>query len=90
MADSGRDFEADFSQIAAQFAAEDPELREHLRAKMFDDSPPETSDESMEAMITIQYWLDRPNYKRATGVAVASLTRIYGVRLGSEAFRDRA
>jgi hypothetical protein len=52
-----RDFDSEFSLMASPLAARDPELVEHYRAKMFDDEPPETSDEAMEAMISVQYAL---------------------------------
>ena len=81
---ASRDFDKDFSFIVSSLAAEDPELVGHYQAKMFDDEPPETSDEAMEAMISIQYALvDEAHYKRVVGRCVAGLA---GVQLGSEAF----
>jgi len=82
---ANRDFEQEFSLIASSLAAEDPELVDHFRAKMFGEDAPETSDESMEAMVSIQYALvDGTHYKQAVGRCVAGLA---GVKLGREAFR---
>jgi len=81
---ANRDFEQEFSLIASSLAAEDPELIDHFRAKMFDEDQPATSDESIEAMISIQYALvEEAHYKRAVGRCVADLA---GVQLGSEVF----
>jgi hypothetical protein len=83
-----RDFDSEFSLMASPLAARDPELVEHYRAKMFDDEPPETSDEAMEAMISVQYALvEEAHYKRAVGRCVAGLAR---VQLGSEVFGGEA
>jgi hypothetical protein len=85
---ANRDFEKEFSLITSSLAAEDPELVDHFRAKMFGEDEPETSDESIEAMVSIQYALvEEGHYKRAVGRCVAALA---GVQLGSEVFSGEA
>ncbi len=81
-----RDFDTEFSQIMIQFAAEDVELVDHFRSKMFGDEPPETPDSAMESMTRVQYVLEKPDYSKAVGLCVAKLA---GVKLGSEVFSGK-
>ena len=70
-----------FSRVIAPLAAEDVELVDHYKQKMFGDEQPETSDAAIEIMISTGYVLDEGDYRRAVASCVGKLA---GIGFGNE------
>ena len=83
-----RDFDKDFGEIMIGQAAEDPDLTDHFKSKIYDpvqdgEYPGETG--FIQGLVRWQYPMDQSQMNRAVGRCIANL--IDGVKLGEDAFK---